>query len=109
MNFVEKFLLDNEIYPTTKGYDYFIEAVQLVKSGETKMMNIYKKIADKHGTNTINVTVAIRRLIMRIDKKISRYVNNSQFIKTIVRYCSDNPDDVRNIFDKIEKVKKGEK
>lgn len=87
MDFVEKFLLQNDIYPTTNGYDYFVEAVRLAESGETKMMNIYKKIADKHGTNTINVTVAIRRLIMKIDKgKLSRYMNNSQVIMTLARY-----------------------
>ncbi len=87
MDFVERFLLNNEIYPTTNGYDYFIEAVRLAESGETKMMNIYKKIAEKHGTSTINVTVAIRRLIMKIKgKEITRYKNNSQVIMTLARY-----------------------
>jgi len=87
MDFVEKFLIDNEIYPTTNGYDYFVEAVRLAESGETKMMNIYKKIAEKHGTSTINVTVAIRRLIMKIKgKEITRYKNNSQVIMTLARY-----------------------
>ena len=81
MDFVEKFLLQNDIYPTTNGYDYFVEAVRLAESGETKMMNIYKKIADKHGTDTINVTVAIRRLIMKIDKGKLLKITESQFLR----------------------------
>lgn len=104
MKSVEKFLLKNGIYPSTKGYDYLIEAVELVKTGETKMMRIYKTIAENHNTNTINVTVAIRRLIMKINGgKLGRKINNNAFIKTITRYCYNNPDEIKNVFEELKK------
>ena len=87
MDFVEKFLLNSGIYPTTRGYDYFIMAVHEAESGEKKMTKIYKKIAEKYGTNPLCVERAIRLINTKInDSAIQRYMNNSEVIFTLARY-----------------------
>lgn len=87
VDFVEKFLIDNKVYPSTIGFNYFVEAVHFVEKGETNMTEIYKKIAKKYNTNPIKVERDVRTVKNRIGGKvISNFMGNKEVIFTLARY-----------------------
>lgn len=88
MSFIENFLLDNKIYPTTSGYDYLVDAVHEAESGECKVMSIYKNVAAKHNTTAARVERNIRTLVQnRISYNlVDHYINNSEVIFSLARY-----------------------
>lgn len=87
VDFVEKILIDNKVYPSTIGFNYFVEAVHLAEKGETNMTEIYKKIAKKYNTNPIKVEKDMRTVKNRIGGKvISNFMGNKEVIFTLARY-----------------------
>lgn len=88
MGFIEDFLHQNKVYPNIKGYDYFIDAVHQAESGEKRIVQIYKNVAEKHGTTPIKVERAIRYLIQtRINGEvIKHHLNNGEVILSLARY-----------------------
>lgn len=87
MGFVDDFLTENKIYPNIDGYDFLIDAVQEVVSGEKKLMSVYANVSKKHKVTPSRVEHAIRYLIdTRIDGKIIQgHICNGEFIFYLAR------------------------
>jgi hypothetical protein len=78
----KEFLLKSRVYPNLAGFNYLIDAVELVASGERKVTKIYQIIADRNKATGSKVERAIRylnetRLATRVYKG---FMNNSELI-----------------------------
>lgn len=67
----EQFLLSNGVYPSLKGYRYFLRAIELVIDNEQSSMTkvIYPSIAATFDVTGSKVERAIRHLISKIPYK----------------------------------------
>lgn len=86
MDYVEKFLLDSKMRPSTLGFFYFIDAVHYAEKGKTNMTEIYEKIAMKYKTNPLTVERHIRNIKNKICGKASKHMGNKEAVLSMARY-----------------------
>lgn len=86
MDYVEKILLDNKIYPSVNGFDYFVYAVHVIENNKMSMTKLYKKIATFYKTSPTKVERDLRNIKNKFDEKISNNMCNKDLIFTLARY-----------------------
>ena len=71
-NKIQKVLLELEITPNLKGFNYICRMVEIVKAdelNEKSVFGIYEEIAEEYKTKSICVERAIRHAISKADKE----------------------------------------
>jgi|LSQX01.3.fsa_nt_gb two-component system response regulator (stage 0 sporulation protein A) len=90
MSKIEKLLLEKDFKPNLKGFDYIVEAIELIQQDKTYSRAIttrlYPTIAKKYNDKALGVERAIRHSIQRA--KIGN--TNAEFLaRTIIELKGD--------------------
>ena len=87
---IKNLMLDCNIYPNLKGFDYMIMAVEIVKKdGKVPIVEgVYKKIARIYQVSYISVERDLRYVVEKITMKtLAKYgINRSVTLKELIYY-----------------------
>lgn len=89
---IEDTLIAIGIRPNMTAFEYITDSVMHInENGRTRIMALYRIVAEKHNAGTSNVARSIRYALMKADENACRerkIVNdtNAEFIYTLARY-----------------------
>ena len=83
MNKIEKLLLENGVKPHLKGFDYLVEAIELIQSDKIYLKKITKLLYPTIAKNNNDTMTAVERVMRYIVQKTIKKQSNAEFLAII--------------------------
>lgn len=84
MNKIEELLLENNIKPHLKGFDYLVEAIKLIQSDKVYLRKITKMLYPTIAKNNNDTMTAVERVMRYIVQKLNKNQSTSEFLAIMV-------------------------